>query len=503
MLSALIWLPTAAAAIIGFWPWQENARSIRWGAGLAAALELPMTVLVFLQFDPGDSSWQLTEQVSWLQQLGLSYSLGVDGLSLPLLALNSVLTLLVISLTDVQTRRPRLFYSLLLLLTGAVAGAFVARDLILFFLFYEVELIPLYLLISIWGGPRRGYAATKFLIFTALSGALLLGAFLALPLLAGSASFSYDPSLAATLPMVQQLLLLGLIVVAFGIKTPIVPFHTWLPDAHVEASTPVSMLLAGVLLKLGTYGLLRFGLGLFPDAWAVIAPSLAWVAVVSTLYGSFNAIVQQDMKKLVAYSSIGHMGYIVLAAAAATPLSLLGAVCQMVSHGLISALLFLQVGFVYNRTGTRDLGVLRGLMTPERGLPIVGSLMILGAMASAGLPGMMGFVAEFMVFRGSYNAYTLPTLLCMLGTGLTSVYFVLLVNRAFFGRLPDQFARIRAVSWKEHLPGFVMAGLIILFGVQPQWLVSWSELSLAQLSPAEAKPPVSQSIALLPEAPRL
>jgi NAD(P)H-quinone oxidoreductase subunit 4 len=208
---------------------------------------------------------------------------------------------------------------LILLLNAGVSGAFLAQDLLLFFLFYEVELIPLYLLIAIWGGEKRSYAATKFLIYTAVSGILLLASFFGLVLLSGGTTFEFEKLYALSLPLGTQLLLLSGILIGFGIKIPLVPFHTWLPDAHVEASTPVSVLLAGVLLKLGTYGLLRFGLGLFPQAWAYLAPWLATWAAVSVLYGAFTAIAQTDMKKMVAYSSIAHMGYILLAAAAATP----------------------------------------------------------------------------------------------------------------------------------------------------------------------------------------
>lgn len=481
MLSALIWLPILAAILLLCWPGTLPALWVKRWAAIAAGVTLAIAIALFFQFDPQVQAWQLVEQLPWIDQVGLGYRLGVDGLSLPLVGLNALLTFLIIGLLDTQEQRSRLYYSLMLLLSGAVTGAFLAQDLLLFFVFYEVELIPLYLLISIWGGDRRGYAATKFLIYTALSGALLLIGFLALTILSGASSFSYDPTLAAVLPIAQQVTLLVLILIAFGIKTPIVPFHTWLPDAHVEASTPVSMILAGVLLKLGTYGIFRFGLGLFPQAWPIVAPWLAGLAVVSTLYGSLSAIVQQDMKKMVAYSSIGHMGYILLAAAAATPLSLLGAICQMISHGLISALLFLEVGLVYNRTGTRDLRVLQGLLTPERGLPLVGSLTILAVMASGGLPGMVGFIAEFMIFRGSFSAFTVPTLLCMVGTGLTSVYFLLLVNRAFFGRLPEQFSALPKVALREHIPGLILAALIVVFGVQPQWLVVWTKPATAAL----------------------
>jgi NAD(P)H-quinone oxidoreductase subunit 4 len=290
-----------------------------------------------------------------------------------------------------------------------------------------------------------------------------------------------------------QILLLSALLVGFGIKVPLFPFHTWLPDAHTEASTPVSVLLAGVLLKLGTYGLLRFGMGLFPEAWTVLAPGLAIWAAISVLYGSFAAIAQTDMKRMVAYSSVGHMGYVLLAAAAATPVSLLGSVFQMVSHGLISALLFLLVGVVYKATGTRNLDVLRGLLNPERGLPLTGSLMILGVMASAGLPGMAGFISEFLLFRGSIERFPIATLLSMVGSALTAVYFLLLVNRAFFGRLAVTPAdpssgpldiRIPALGLAEQLPSIALAGSVVFIGLWPASLASITEAatkSMAQL----------------------
>ncbi len=488
MLSVLIWLPLLGAVLVGCLP-AVRARSI---ALVIASLMLGWSLLLLFQFEPNGISPQFRETVPWIESLGLSYRLSLDGLSLPLILLNSLLTVIAIYISDLEIERPRLYYILLLILYIGVAGAFLADNFLLFFIFYELELIPLYLLIAIWGGARRGYAATKFLIYTALSGVFILGAFLGLTWLTGSTSFNYTPLLGQTLPLAQQLILLGAIIIGFGIKIPLVPFHTWLPDAHVEASTPISVLLAGVLLKLGTYGLLRFGLGLFPDAWANIAPWLAWWAVVSTIYGSAIAIAQTDMKKMVAYSSIGHMGFILLACAAATPLSIAGTVFQMISHGLISALLFLAVGIVYKKTGTRDLKILHGLLNPERGLPIAGTLMIVGVMASAGMPGMVGFISEFIVFRGSFPVFPVQTLFSMIGTGLTAVYFLLLVNRAFFGRLttesgnqPDPETKVLPlVLWRERLPGFLLAALIIIFGLQPNWVLRWSTSSIASLSPA-------------------
>lgn len=480
MLSVLIWVPVVGAMVISLLPQPLPARQIR---GLALAIMVGVflwTLAVAAGFDPGLAQLQWVEQLSWIPELGLSYDLGVDGISLPLVVLNSLLTLIAIWASS-TSQRPRLYYSLILILGAGVAGAFLAQNLLLFFLFYEVELIPLYLLIAIWGGPHRSYAATKFLIYTALSGILLLIGFFGLSWLSQFDSFSYEVLRAADLSLAQQVLLLLPILIGLGIKIPIVPFHTWLPDAHVEASTPVSVLLAGILLKLGTYGLLRFGVDLLPQGWSVLAPWLAAGAVLNVLYGSFNALAQKDIKKVVAYGSVAHMGFVMLSCAAATPLSTLAAVFQMVSHGMISALLFLLVGAVYANTGTRDLDQLKGLLNPERGLPLVGSLMILGVMASAGTPGMMGFIAEFMVFRSSFVVFPIQTLLCMIGTGLTAAYYLLLVNRAFFGRLSPRVANMPRRTLNERLPAAVLAVLIVILGLQPGWVVEWSEATTAAL----------------------
>ena len=321
------------------------------------------------------------------------------------------------------------------------------------------------------------------MIYTALSGALILAAFLGLAWFGGSSSFTYNPELAHALPLSQQFLLLGALLLGFGIKMPLFPFHTWLPDAHVEASTPISVLLAGVLLKLATYGILRFCVGLFPEAWQIAAPWLSSWAIVSVLYGALMAIAQTDMKKMVAYSSVSHMGYILLAAAASTPLSFSAAMIQMVSHGLISATLFLLVGVVYQKTKTRDITVLQGLLNPERGMPVIGSLMVLAVMASAGIPGMVGFVAEFLIFRSSFPVFPVQTLLCMIGTGLTAVYYLLLINKAFFGRLSAKVQNLEGVSWRERYPAMILTAAIVIFGIQPGWITRWSEPTILATLP--------------------
>ncbi|MEB3353678.1 MAG: NADH-quinone oxidoreductase subunit M [Cyanobacteriota bacterium] len=493
LLSLLLAVPLLGSLVLLLWPGSPSPSQLRVGAITTLLLQLALSLLVLLCFDPAVGGLQLREVHSWVPGIGLDYRLGIDGLSLPLVLINAALSLVSVVCTREFSRRPRIYFALLLLISGAVNGAFLADNMLLFFLFYELELIPLWLLISIWGGVNRAYAATKFLIFTAVSGMLILGAFLGLALFTGTVDFSLTPVDSERLSMGSQLLLLGALLVGFGIKMPLVPFHTWLPDAHTQASTPVSVLLAGVLLKLGTYGLLRFGLGLFPEAWARMAPGLAIWAAVSVVFGSLAAIAQRDMKKMVAYSSVGHMGYVLLAAAAASPVALLGAEFQMVSHGLISALLFLLVGIVYRKTGTRDLDVLHGLLNPQRGLPLTGSLMILGVMASAGLPGMAGFIAEFLVFRGSLNAYPLATLLSMVGSGLTAVYFLLLVNRAFFGRLaitpvddPLLHSRLDVqlapVAPRETVPAIGLAVAVVLLGLLPVTLGRFSEATTTAMA---------------------
>lgn len=481
MLSLLIILPLCGTLLLWLWPTQINSQVSRRLTLLITGISFLWTIVLAVKFQPGEPNQQFMEFIPWIDSLGLNYNLGVDGLSLPLLLLNSLLTCIAIYTSNPAIQRPRFYYTLILLLNVGVSGAFMAQDLLLFFLFYELELIPLYLLIAIWGGAKRAYAATKFLIYTALSGILILVSFLGIVWLSGASSFALENINTTTLSLGTQLLLLAGIIVGFGIKTPLVPFHTWLPDAHVEASTPISVLLAGVLLKLGTYGLLRFGMNLLPEAWTYIAPWLATWAVVSVLFGSSCAIAQTDMKKMVAYSSIGHMGYILLATAAATPLSTLGAVMQMISHGLISALLFLLVGVVYQKTGTLDLNVIKGLLNPERGLPLIGSLMVLGVMASAGIPGMVGFISEFIIFRGSFAVFPWQTLLSMLGTGLTAVYFLILMNRAFFGRLSAQVTNLPRVLWSDRLPAIILALLIVIYGIQPSWLVRWSEPTITTM----------------------
>jgi len=495
MLSSLLWLPVVGAVVVGFFPGNLKKTQLRSIALVFSAAVGLVTIYLLSQFDLTTSALQFSENVPWIPQLGLSYKLGIDGLSLPLLALNAFLTILVIWGSGDKIERPRLYYSLMLLVNAGITGAFIAQNLMLFFLFYEIELIPFYLLIAIWGGEKREYAAIKFLLYTAVSGFLVFAAFLAIAWFSGSANFDYDAINTQAFPLKTQLILLILIVVGFGIKIPLVPLHTWLPDAYVESSTPVVVMLGGILAKLGSYGLIRFGLQLFPDTWKLIAPGLAIVGTISVVYGALSAIAQKDIKRMVAYSSIGHQGYILVAAAAGTELALVGAISQMVSHGLILALLFYLVGIIEEKVGTRELDILNGLMNPIRGLPLTSSLLILGGMASAGIPGLVGFIAEFLVLQGSFSAFPIPTLLCIIASGLTAVYFVILLNRTCFGKLDNKLAYYPKVLFSESLPALVLTATILFLGIQPTWLVRWTEATTAAMV-ATIPTTVTQEVAI-------
>ncbi len=487
MLSSFIWVPLIGSAVIGFWPQAltvNRARQLILGILIVLGI---LSIRLLTQFDLQASDLQFEIQSEWLPMLGVNFHLGLDGLSLPLLVLNTVLTGIVVFSVSDSLRRPQLFFSLILVVNAATSGAFLAHNSLLFFVFYELELIPLYFLISIWGGPRCGYAAFKFLLYTAVSGILMLVGFLALNGLTEAPSFDLADMQVRQVPLSVQVLVMGILLLAFAIKIPLIPLHTWLPDAYGAASAPVSILLGGIISKLGTYGLIRFCLQLFPDAWTTLAPGLATWGALSVTIGSLAAIAQKDIKQMVAYSSIGHMGYILLGCAAATQVSLVGVVALMVTHGLILAILFNLVGLIELKVGTRDLDVLNGLLNPIRGLPVISALLILGGMASAGIPGLASFVAEFLIFQGSYSVYPWQTLIGVIGTGLTAVYFVIMLNRTCFGKLDNDTAYYPPVTWAERLPSLVLAILIVFLGIQPTWMVRWTTTLATEASVALAQ----------------
>ena len=439
------------------------------------------------------SAYAITQ--SWLPQLGLALDLGLDGVSLPLVLLASALTAMAVMATPASQERPRFYFSLLLATNLGLVGAFLARNALLFVFAYELILIPTTLLVASFGGAKRAGAAVRFLTYGAASGLTLLAAVLAFVWLQpgagvgsitgsgqGALSFAYADLAQHALSPENQRWVMALVLLAFGLKLPVVPLHGWQPATYSQAPTPVAMLLSGAVSKLGAYGLLRFGLELLPDTWAAWSPWIAAVGAISAIYGALNAIAQLDMRRLVAYSSLGHMGMLVLALAAATPLSLQGVVAQMLAHGLIIALLFCVVGMIEAKTGTSSISELSGLLNPQRGLPFTLGLMFLGLMAAAGVPGLAGFVAELLVFEGSWTAFPLPTLVCLVASGLTAVYAVRLFNRVGFGRLNNARADWKSTTWSERLPAMVLAAAVLIAGVWPQALTGLSESTTAGLA---------------------
>jgi NAD(P)H-quinone oxidoreductase subunit 4 len=427
--------------------------------------------------------------LAWLPRLGLALDLGLDGLSLPLVLLTALLTAMAVLASPADQGRPRLYYSLMLATNLGVVGAFLARNALLFVLAFELVLIPTTLLVAVWGGERRAGAAVRFLLYGAVSGLSLLAGVLAFgwlgqgaPGATSAVDFSFSALAAHPLPASAQLWVLALLVLGLGIKLPVVPLHGWQPISYSEAPAPVVMLLGGAVAKLGAYGLLRFGVGLLPEAWMAFSPWIAATGAVSAVYGALNAIAATDIRRLMAYSSLGHMGLLVLALAAATPLSLQGAVAQVLAHGLIVALLFACVELIQRKTGTTVIAELSGLLNPIRGLPFTMGLMLLALMAAAGIPGLAGFPAELMMFEGSWTVFPRATLICLVASGFTAVYAVRLFNRVGFGRLDNSRADWQSTGWGERLPAVVLTVLVLLAGIWPVGLTGWSETSTALLA---------------------
>lgn len=436
-LTAIVLLPLVASLLIPVLPDKEGKR-VRWYAlGVGIADFVLMCYAFWKHYDPSNASFQLAEKYAWVPQLGINWAVSVDGISVPLVLLAGLVTTLAILAAWQVDRKPRLFYFLMLLLYSAQIGVFVAQDLILLFIMWEVELVPVYLLVSIWGGPKRRYAATKFIIYTALASIFILVAALAMGLYGGG-NLTFDMAELATrnYPLVLELLLYAGLLIAFGVKLAIFPMHTWLPDAHGEASAPVSMILAGVLLKMGGYGLIRLNIEMLNDAHVYFAPVLAIIGVVNIVYGALTSFGQTNMKRRLAYSSVSHMGFVLLGIASYTDLGVSGAMLQMISHGLIAAVLFFLAGVTYDRTHTLALNEMGGI---GRAMPKVFALFTAGAMASLALPGMSGFASELSVFVGvttgdiySSSFRTVTVFLAAVGVILTPIYLLSMLRQIFF-----------------------------------------------------------------------
>jgi NAD(P)H-quinone oxidoreductase subunit 4 len=437
-LTTLILLPLFAAVLIPVIP-DKDGKRVRWFAlGVGLADFVLMCYVFFQNYDITNPTFQLVEKYDWIPQIGFSWAVSVDGISAPLVLLAGLVTTLSILSAWQVDRKPKLFYFLMLVLYAAQIGVFVAQDLLLFFLMWEIELIPVYLLVSIWGGQKRRYAATKFLLYTAAASIFILIAGLGLSLAGGGAmTFDIAELGLKDYPLGLELFLYAGLLIAFGVKLAIFPLHTWLPDAHGEASAPVSMILAGVLLKMGGYGLIRLNLEILHDAHIYFAPLLAILGVVNIIYGAFASFGQQNMKRRLAYSSVSHMGFVLLGIASFTEVGISGAMLQMISHGLIAAVLFFLAGVTYDRTHTLALNEMGGI---ARVMPKVFALFTAGAMASLALPGMSGFASEISVFVGvtSSDVYTqtfrvVTVFLAAVGIILTPIYLLSMLRQVFFG----------------------------------------------------------------------
>lgn len=437
-LTAIVLFPLVAALFIPFIP-SKTGNRVRWYAtGVGIADFFLMCYAFWNNYDASSASFQLAESYAWVPQLGFNWAVSVDGLSVPLVLLAGFVTTLAIFSAWQVDRRSHLFYFLMLVLYSAQVGVFVAQDLMLFFIMWEVELVPVYLLVNIWGGKNRRYAATKFILYTAAASIFILVAAIAMALYGGE-NVTFDIATLATkdYSLGLELLLYAGLLIAFGVKLAIFPLHTWLPDAHGEASTPVSMILAGVLLKMGGYGLIRLNLELLSDAHIYFAPVLATLGVVNIIYGALNSFAQTHMKRRLAYSSVSHMGFVLLGIASFTDLGINGAMLQMISHGLIASVLFFLAGVTYDRTHTMKMDEMGGI---GQVMPKVFALCTMGAMASLALPGMSGFVSELSVLIGAATSdiysntfSTVTVFLASVGIILTPIYLLDLLKQVFYG----------------------------------------------------------------------
>lgn len=493
LLSLILFTPTLAAVIVMLLP-RERPQLIRWFATLASLVPLAFSLWLWFGFDANQPGYQYEYQAEWYEAVRSSYHLGVDGISLSMVLLTTMLTPLALLISWNIGERVRTLMALFLLLETGMLGVFLSLDLMLFFVFWEIGLVPMYFLINQWGSGNREYASFKFLIYT-MAGSL--GLLLAIQLI-GVTSGSFDLiQIAETwVTLDQPLSLFGLPItlststvksiafwafaIAFAIKVPVWPFHTWLPDAHTEAPTGGSMILAGVLLKLGAYGFLRLVLPLFPAEAKIFALALGFLATLAIVLGAFASWGQDDFKRLVAYSSVNHMGFVVLGIAAAAfaqgtlatedaVIALNGAVLQMFNHGLSAAGMFLLVGVIYDRTHTRDLNEYGGLFPLA---PVYGGILIFTAMASLGLPGLNGFVSEFLVVRGVWPIFTLFTALSMIGLLITGAYILKGLMKVLHGPLNEKWVGHGVeINSREVVAMAPLLVLMLLIGVWPTWIL--------------------------------
>ncbi len=475
ILSIITFLPLLAAAIIIFIP-SNRHEIIKTVAAVFSGLSLLLGILVYILFDGGSTSLQFVEKFRWISKFNIYYYVGVDGLSISMILLTVVISFVAVFASWGIKDRVKAYFALLMLLETAMLGVFIALDFFLFYVFWELMLLPMYFLIGIWGGPRREYAAIKFFLYTLAGSALMLLAMIAL-YYAGGRTFDlvklandFDFSKHAplhlfgmTLPFAKTLFIA--LFIGFAIKIPMFPFHTWLPDAHVEAPTAISVILAGVLLKMGTYGIFRINYAIFPHATEYFAYAIAFFGVINIVYGALVAMAQEDFKKLIAYSSISHMGIVLLGMATLTPIGMNGALLEMFNHGTITAMLFLSVGVIYDRAHHRDLYRFGGL---AKQMPVYAAWTAFAFFAAMGLPGLSGFVSEALSYLGGLKVFPALTVIGATGIIFTAGYLLWTIQRVFLGPLNEKYATLPDINGREiftmALPGF----FALVIGWYPQ-----------------------------------
>ena len=472
-LTATVFLPLAGALAITLLVRRD--RHVRYLAGAVALANLLLSIVVFVKFDLDTGGVQLVDRVeNWIpvESLKVQYFLGVDGLSAPLVLLTGLLGMAAIFASWGIKHRVREYFVWLLVLQTAVMGVFTALDFLLFFLLWELELVPMFFLISIWGSGRKEYSAMKFVIFTFLGSAFMLVGILALFYSTGTFDMTRLPQEieAATL-VVPAGIVFTLLMIAFAVKLPVWPLHTWLPDAHTDAPTAVSVMLAGVLLKMGGYGMIRVSAGMFPDVIADAARALAVFGVINVLYGAMVTLRQTDLKRLIAFSSVSHMGFVLIgisSVAGVAGVGLTGASMQMFTHGTITGLMFLLVGMLYAKAHTRYIPDLGGLASR---MPVLATAFLVTGLASLGLPGTSGFVSEILIFLGTFPVWSWHTALAAFGIVITAGYILWMVQRVLFGPPKDRFSSARDVSPMEMVPIFVLIVAVLAVGIYPAFIV--------------------------------
>jgi NADH-quinone oxidoreductase subunit M len=501
LLSTLVWLPTLGALALLLLDGRDERRLRQVALAVTTATFL-VSLLLWVGFDRGRPDMQFVERRAWIPGAGIGYHVGVDGISVLLVLLTTFLVplCLLASWSQITTRVREFLVAMCLLETGML-GVFVALDLFLFFVFWEAMLVPMYLIIGVWGGARRVYAAVKFILYTMAGSALMLLAILTLYFLQDRATASFDYAAVLQLridPRLQVPLFLAF-ALAFAIKVPMVPFHTWLPDAHVEAPTAGSVILAGVLLKMGTYGFLRFGLPLFPEAAVALAPMVVGLALVGILYGAWVSTVQPDMKKLIAYSSVSHLGFVMLGLFTLTSQGLVGGLLQMVNHGLSTGALFLLVGMIYERRHSRLIADFGGLWAV---MPVFSAILLLVSLSSIGLPGLNGFVGEFLILVGAFQVSRPAAVLGTAGIVFAAVYLLWMYQRVVFGEVRHAENRgLPDLTRRELWTLVPILVLIVWIGVYPRPFTAMTEPAVTHLlQTVEAKRTAPRSAAVPAES---